>query len=286
MGTRSFQGGVEMTTPSLVGDGVVMSECVLTFASRVEGIEFRSIDCPSDHPSITKVEVSSGNGGDVTFKISLTDVSDPGEARAIARRAAARAADALSFNLGRAVTEPRLVEEAATEVIVDVSGKRDVHAKVGTVISTVTQASCVSLLGEAGLGELETALSRVNPPGEPNYVLFRSALGATGPASKFLALYQILDLLINQDKIEANQDKIDQFIREQDPSVPVTKTKPRKNGSFKDETLYTRLRNEYMHNRSDVTLAATRAGMEANLAGLVSLVQTAIKRTPGGVIDE
>lgn len=68
--------------------------------------------------------------------------------------------------------------------------------------------------------------------------------------------------------------------------MPVAKTKPRKNGTFKEETLYTRQRNEYMHNRSDVTLAATRAGMEAKLAGLVPLVQTAIKRTPGGVINE
>ena len=48
-----------MTTPSLVGDEVVMSECVLTFASRVEGIEFKSINCPSDHPSIESVRWSA-----------------------------------------------------------------------------------------------------------------------------------------------------------------------------------------------------------------------------------
>ena len=237
-------------------------------------------------PSITKVEVSSGNGGDVTFKISLTDVSDPGEARAVARRVAVRTADVLSVHLGRLVTEPRLVEEASTEVIVDASGERVVHAKVGVTLLVTNSAQCVRMLGEASLSELETALSQVNPPGEPNYVLFRSALAATDPASKFLALYQILDLLINQDKIEVNQDKIDKFIREQDPSVPETKTKPWKNGTFKEETIYTRLRNEYMHNRSDVTLVATRAEMEANLNGLISLVQTAIKRIPGCVTSE
>jgi len=249
-----------------------MIEGVLTFASRVEGVEFGSLNGHSDHPSITKIEVSSGNGGDVTLKISLTDVSDPSEARAIARHEADRTADRLSVNLGRLVTEPRLVEESLTEVIVDASGKRVFHATVGNTLLMTNSAYCVRMLGKASLSELEAALSQENPPGEPNYVLFRSALGATDSASKFLALYQILALL-NGD----NQDKIDKFILDQG-KVPVTKTKPQKNGTFKDETLYTRLRNEYMHVRSGVTLAATRAEMEANLNDLISLVQTAIKQ--------
>lgn len=54
----------------------------------------------------------------------------------------------------------------------------------------------VNTPGEVSLCQLADALTQVNPPGESGYILFRSALGATGAASKFLALYQILDLLI------------------------------------------------------------------------------------------
>jgi hypothetical protein len=103
-------------------------------------------------------------------------------------------------------------------------------------------------------------------------VLFRNALGATDPASRFLGLYQILALL-NGD----NQGKIDDFILAHQ-RVPVTKSRPLKAGGFADETIYTRLRNEYMHVRPNVALSATRAEIVANLDNLISLVRTAIEK--------
>jgi hypothetical protein len=75
-----------------------------------------------------------------------------------------------------------------------------------------------------------------------------------------------------------NQDQIDAFILGQEPGTTVTRTRPKKDGSLKDETIYTRLRNEYAHVRSGVSLAQTRKEMDANLSGLIAIVQAAIKR--------
>jgi hypothetical protein len=186
-------------------------------------------------------------------------------------------ANLLSVNLGVSITEPRLKEHALTRVEVDATGKQILHAQVGDMLMMMSSASGVKKLGAVSLDALRLALSDASPPGEANYVLFRSALAATDPASRFLGLYQILALL-NSD----NQDQIDAFIlpfiSPQERNAKVTKTKPKKDGTFKDETIYTRLRNEYAHVRPGVSLAQTRKEMDANLSGLIAIVQVAIRR--------
>jgi hypothetical protein len=249
-----------------------MTEGTMTYTSRIEGIEFDPVECHADHSSVSKIEVSAKNGGDVTYSVHLSGISGLSEALAIASSEVATAAN-LSVNLGVFVTEPRLTEHALNEIEVDSSGKQVVHARVGVTLPMTTSGYAVKSLGGASLDSLRHALSVAKPPGEPNYLLFRNALAATDPASKFLGLYQILALL-NGD----NQDGIDAFILAHQPGTPVTKTKPKHDGSFKDETIYTRLRNEHAHVRTGVSLATTRKKMEDNLSGLVAIVQAAVKR--------
>jgi len=249
-----------------------MIEGTMKYATRVEGIEFGPIQCHFDHPSVTKVEVSSSNGGEVTFLMVLAGAASQEEAHAISRQAVNRVADVLSINLGRFVPEPRLAEEALSEVTVEPSGTKIVRQLVGSGMTMSVTCFCVNVLGGESLRNLADALSQANPPGEFNYVLFRTALNTLDPASKFLALYQILALLIG----DTNQDDIDAYILSLGP-VPVTNTRPKKDGTFKDETVYTRLRNEYMHVRPGATLAKTRAEMETNLEGLIAIVRAAIK---------
>jgi len=229
------------------------------------------------------IEASSVDGGDVRLRISLMDIQDEAEARALALREASRVADRLSISLGKLVTEPRLAQEALSETTLDQAGNRLSQQKVGSTLPLSTFGYCVNKLGETSLSDLKNALSENAPAGESNYPLFRIALTATDPASKFLALYQILALLIGD-----NQDKIEKFIRAQG-KVEVTRTKPHKKekAKFQEETVYTRLRNEYMHDRRSiyeehnhkrryVTIADVRTEMESNLDGLISLVQAPI----------
>jgi len=193
-----------------------------------------------------------------------------------------RIADRLAVWLGKSVTEPRLTDQALFETIVDESGSTvSQHMLVQTVLLE-DHASCVNKLGATTLENLTETLSQVNLPGESYYVLFRHALNATDPASKFLAMYQILAA-----KHEDNQDKIDKFLKQQ--GVEETKTRPKGQLGLRKETTFTRLRNEYMHDRRreyekrnherrHVTTAQIRAEMKANLDSLISIVRTAITR--------
>ena len=107
------------------------------------------------------------------------------------------------------------------------------------VIQTVpleAHASCVNKLGATTLENLRETLSQLDLPGESYYVLFRHALNTTDPASKFLALYQILAA-----KYKDNQDKIDEFLKRQ--GIEETQTRPTRQGGFRMETTFTRLRN-------------------------------------------
>ena len=73
---------------------------------------------------------------------------------------------------------------------------------------------------------------------------------------------------------EDEQAKVDDFIRSQDSAVPQSPD-PRP-GHSNRETVYTRLRNEFAHRRSDVNMQDTKADMEQHVGGLIGLVKQAI----------
>jgi hypothetical protein len=53
------------------------------------------------------------------------------------------------------------------------------------------KAKATNKLGRASLADLKSALSSKISPGEPYHPLFRTALDAIDPASRFLGLYWI-----------------------------------------------------------------------------------------------
>lgn len=73
---------------------------------------------------------------------------------------------------------------------------------------------------------------------------------------------------------EDEQSKVDDFIRSQDSAVPQLPD-PRP-GRSNMETVYTRLRNEFAHKRSDVNMQETKAQMEQHVGGLMGLAKQAI----------
>ncbi len=61
-----------------------MFEGVFTFANRIDGIEFEKVSVASSHPSITKMDLSSSDQGELKLVISMAEISDQTEALAIA----------------------------------------------------------------------------------------------------------------------------------------------------------------------------------------------------------
>jgi len=98
---------------------------------------------------------------------------------------------------------------------------------------------------------------------------YRLALQSRSPAEKFMHLYSLLLRFFDDE-----QAKVDEFIRSQDTAV-LQSPDPRP-GHSNRETVYTRLRNEFAHRRSDVNMQETEAEMEQHVGGLMGLVKQAI----------
>jgi hypothetical protein len=116
--------------------------------------------------------------------------------------------------------------------------------------------------------DLKPILEETAPRGERYFGLFRSALLSTSPAEEFMHLYHILMMFFGDV-----QERLDEFIRREEPGVPVTHYQPRN----VDETVYRRLRNEFGHERQDGNLDKTKAEMKKHLSGLIVLTKRAIE---------
>lgn len=106
-------------------------------------------------------------------------------------------------------------------------------------------------LGLANVEQLKTELQR-GASGNPMWALFRTALLASSPVERFLLLYHILLAMRPDANGEDSQREVDDFIRQEEPSVAVT---PHPRFGARMETIYSRLRNEIAHRRQGVNLA-------------------------------
>jgi hypothetical protein len=115
------------------------------------------------------------------------------------------------------------------------------------------------------------ALNEAEPPGEANYQRFRRCLNITDVASKFLALHRLLGLFLAHTA-QDTQAAIDDLIRKYEPEA-AEMISPQ---TGRPETIYTKLRNEYMRCR-DGSLVHLQLEMADHLPGLIAILQKAIR---------
>jgi hypothetical protein len=236
----------------------------LIYGSRMEGAHFEQFEISSAEPEIRKVEIVSDIDGKITITFHVTGVMFPSDATAMGLREAIRIVNVLAFELGRRVQDPQpkhvyLRAEAQNETFVD-----DYATFTGW-------AAAVNLIGAKKMASVSSALGDPRPPGEADYQLFRACLNTGDCASRFLSLYRLLGRLADPTGKD-RQLVIDDMIRKYEQGVEETMS-PR---SDKPETIYTKLRNEFMH-RSQVSLSQVRDEMETHLPGLMAVVRSAIR---------
>ncbi len=125
---------------------------------------------------------------------------------------------------------------------------------------------------------LKHELERPQSPRDRYFYQYASARSSPNEVEEFLRLYQIL-LQIYGD----NQDSVDEFITSFDPKVPKSpkprRPKQRTQKPNNDETIYTRLRNEFSHHRN-VDIKTTRTEMIGEIGNMRTLVSRAIQNVP------
>ncbi|MBW4577537.1 MAG: hypothetical protein KME08_20070 [Aphanothece sp. CMT-3BRIN-NPC111] len=244
----------------------------IIFKTAFFGIAFETIEvvAPCTQVSKASIELSPTEGTLLEIEIAGTDTFN--EAINKAREVASYFAKVLTFDLGIFHDNFHLVEDRLfgegllpdgnTQRVISLRGSGGAGGSI-----TVEQK-----LGDKQLIELKKLLHNKHLPCFYLYEQFHSALQLTDPMSKFMALYNTILSLCND-----NQKDVDKNIMLIQPSVSVNAPyRPRKSGIKK--TVYTRLRNQVGHVRPGTTIEATSKEMEANLSSFVRITKELISK--------
>jgi hypothetical protein len=234
------------------------------------GLAFPIFDLDPNQQGVTKVEIEGPDGYKVRGTVHLGLVATEDEGRSLATKAITAVLDRIAFHYDMSIANTRIVQDQFSPL----SPAPGLH--VCKSRDTMTFSEILIPVLAVPAADLKAKLEKQSQPGERYFGLFRSALQSMSPVEKFMHLYHILLMLFNDEQAE-----VDKFIRGEDSGVPYELSgdpKLAKRGI--KETIYSRLRNEFAHKRSNVSLEHTKFEMTNRLGGLIQLTKRAIELHP------
>jgi hypothetical protein len=231
------------------------------------GLTFPAVDVDLQQPNVDHLSLVAPDGKHIEATVHLRSVPSEGEGKRIATEAVESALDRLSIAERVSINNAVLMSSQFVALATQAGGPH--------VLATVALHLSGSALVERGISAATVTadLEQAAPPGERNFRLFRAALQSASPVEEFMHLYNIL-LMIFGDR----QAAVDAFIVRQDPGVPQSQHPMKAPGQM--ETIYTRLRNEFGHQRPGVDLSQTKQEMANRVGNLAELTRTAIAQNP------
>jgi len=232
------------------------------------GLTFARFDFNPHEPGVDKVEIEGLDGDVIRSTVHLTAVQSREAGISIATKVNTAALNRIAFCETIAIENARVKREDFSSL----DDQPGAHVLVaGTGRYSLTGADVKFTVGRSA-AELKSQLEKPGAPGERFYGLFRSARQSTGPIEEFMHLYQILMVRFND-----SPSNVDAFILSKEPSVPLTQHPKKPPGTM--ETAYSRLRNEFAHNREGAELEQTKEEMMNRVANLRTLTRQAIEQT-------
>jgi hypothetical protein len=224
--------------------------------------------------SLLEALLDEGGRNTLSAAVHLEKVPTQSEGLVVARDVTTDTLNRLAFNHALSIGTPRCTKQDFEPILGGLEGDDRLtgHITVAGIgrVTVSAQGELKAVLGLSADG-VKAILEENAPAGESNYGLFRSARQSESQTEEFMHLYHIMLILCGDF-----QDDVDAWIKAQDPAVPITPT----GRGGKLETVYTRLRNEFGHKRSGVTLDDTKMEMASHLSGLRELARKAIQLLP------
>ncbi len=243
------------------------SKAHITYSVHIEDIYFCKLSVMLNKPSIELLEIETKENKE-TY-ISCVVVIEPfsqEEACNLAKQTINDFLDVIAFSYGTKISALKWV-----------NGELEEYQADGTSIKTH-----IGILGE-GIGisaifrvsNLDQSLVKLlNSTENSNktlfYKQFRFALQSEDHITRYMFCYNIL-LSLKHDK----QKNVENFIKKELPNVPKSKRENQRNVND-EETVYTRLRNEIAHIRSNTSFEETSKEIKARVNELEALVYKAI----------
>ena len=241
-----------------------MATGTLEFAAPIAGVRFEPIDVNVPHAAVEKVVLQTENDERLKITFHLIDVFTFEGAEAIAARILPSIINRLAFYRNVSVGEPYQIGGTLPKDPSD-----SLHTVRRDLLLLWDEAIPILTLGDDMREELARQLEQPYTHHDL-YSLYRFASGQSDELARFMFFYNILLQLHNDI-----QRQVDAFILQERPDVPQSPS-PRSQG--RNETVYTRLRNEVGHRRAGTTPEQTRREIQENIAAFQELVRTAISR--------
>lgn len=223
----------------------------------------------TDYPAAKKIEIISMDERHIQIKVHFENVSSTEDAVSIGKILAEQVADRLAFEYTIAACDP--VNGEGSFVRRDASGA--IHAVVSHSLGFTTAGHVTKAVAPSDVPQLKQTLEAVpSPRREPYLAQFRWILCQDDPVARFMHLYKIL--LSLEGGATFTQRNVDAFITSEEPSVTLIPNLT----LHRDETIYSRLRNQVGHEIAGTTPESTRQDMEQHISKLTEHVKTAISK--------
>jgi hypothetical protein len=238
---------------------------IVSFVANIRGngIMFPLLDFNPNEPGVQKVEIEGPKGDEIRSTVHVTSVATEEAGRALAAKVNTAALNRIAFLNCMAIENARKTGDSFSRM----NPRPGVHEIA--ISETLFLSDKFSAVVEMPAAQLKGQLEQPLQAGERNFGLFRSARQSESPVEEFMHLYHLLLMLYND-----SQRDVGAYVVCQDPTIPQTQD-PRRSGVM--ETVYTRLRNEFAHQRVGVNLENTKAEMADRLGGLIALTKRAIE---------
>lgn len=219
-----------------------------------------------EFPFVARVEISSPNEKQILVKVCFKQVASVEDADSIGRLIATQVANRLAFEF-KIAAENAVKGDSSFEV--QVAGET-VHRSFSNTIHFSGSGCFTHTINVADVPRLKIAIGASDPKKDTYYAQFRWIICQEDPVARFMHLYKILLSLEGGSKY--TQKYVDDFIIGQEPGVQQIFN----SHLNRNETIYTRLRNEVGHEIAGTNPATTRQGMEQYLDKLADHVKAAI----------
>ncbi len=230
----------------------------------ISGLVLDRIKILLRHAFVEKYTVETEGDNRLVVKYFLRDVDSRQCVESVIAETIHEILDKIAFHFQVVIGEPHI---RGFSIAADHAGGK--HEIVGVNLLFSCGVKATFKPGPKGIEDIRELLETDTPLISIQASFFRFALCQSNPVGRFMLLYNIL-LSLNGDK----QVRLDYFVIKEQHGVEQTPSPVEK----RNETIYTRLRNEIAHARKGATAQKAVKGIETHVSTFQAIVRTAILR--------
>lgn len=217
---------------------------------------------------VDSIIITSPTDKSIELIINLREIDSVENAYSIAEVVSCQIADKLAFYFVSPFGDPKFIE-GSVEGIINGTNKV-IH--MSDTLHLSQELKIGKVVSKNLIPEIVQSLKTTFSTQDKRLAEFRWIIAQSDPVARFMHMYNML--LSLKGGAKGTQKKVDEFIHQVEPNVVTNYNDYLK----RDETIYTRLRNEIGHKVNGVTPQVTRQNIRDRVGQLAKHLKTAIEQ--------